>query len=302
MFFHTEISLLAFLTDLIIGELRIKHPISFMGDYITYFEKRFYKDSFFRGIILSLSLLVLVLLFSYFIEYAVQLGSDYFELIILGIISSSGIAGNMLYNSVKNVLTSNNPKIELSMLVSRDTNNMDDSDINKACIETYSENISDGLVAPLFYLLLFGFEAMFIYKAINTLDSMVGYRTNKYNKFGRFSARLDDIVNFIPSRITGFIIFIVSFRLSSLKYIFKFAHLHDSPNAGIPISAMAGALGIALGGNTYYNGILKNKPYFGYNKIIISKAYVYKALSYHNRINLLIFLFLLGLLLWKVLA
>ena len=98
------------------------------------------------------------------------------------------------------------------MLVSRDTTTLSNSDVNKAAIETYAENLSDGVIAPLFYLLCFGLVGAFVYKAINTLDSMVGYRNTRYEKFGKFSARVDDVANYIPSRITALIIALLFFK------------------------------------------------------------------------------------------
>lgn len=289
---HFEISLLAYIIDKIFGEFRFikfyKHPVIFMGDFISWFEKRFYKDSIARGVILNLSLLSLIFVVVFFIDFFVD------NVFVLALIASSGLASKSLFDSVKEIL--NTPQ-NIKYLVSRDTNNLNQSDINKASIETYAENLSDGVIAPLFYLLLFGLYGLFIYKGINTLDSMVGYKNDKYEKFGKFSAKLDDIANYIPSRITAVLIALLFWSKKALLGFYSFGKLHESPNAGHPISAMALSLDISLGGDTSYFGKIKHKPYFGNGKKEITKEDLSKALSLQIRLDLFIIVFLiLGLL------
>jgi len=171
-------------------------------------------------------------------------------------------------------------------LVSRDTKDLSSSDINKAAIETYGENLSDGVVAPIFYLLIFGIVGLFVYKAINTLDSMVGYRNKRYERFGKFAALLDDIVNYIPSRITALLISILMSSKKAYENTFKYGKLHESLNAGYPISAMAGVCDISLGGDTSYFGKLKSKSYFGDGIKEITANHILKALSFQRRFNI----------------
>jgi adenosylcobinamide-phosphate synthase len=199
----------------------------------------------------------------------------------------------MLYESVKEVISSENPKYAISMLVSRDTKDMSDSDINKAAIETYAENLNDGVIAPMFYILLFGVIGAFIYKAINTLDSMVGYRNKRYENFGKFSAKLDDVVNYIPSRITAVLIALFFKSTKALKEFYAFGAKHESPNAGHPISAMALALGIKLGGPTSYFGKIKDKAYFGEGKEDITKEDISKALNFKSILDALLLIILI---------
>lgn len=282
---YIEIFLLAYLIDAIFSEFSevkyLKHPIIIIGSYISWFEKKFYKDTVFRGFILTFTLISFVFFITYFLSLV---DSVLFQ----AFLASFTISSKMLYDSVKNVIESKNPKLAISMLVSRDTKNMNESDINKASIETYAENLSDGVIAPIFYLLLFGLIGAFIYKAINTLDSMVGYRNEKYEKFGKISAKLDDIVNYIPSRITAVLIAIIFKSTYALKNFYSFGKLHDSPNAGHPISSMALAINIKLGGPTSYFGKIKDKPYFGIGKEIIEKKDVREALKFKLRFDLLI--------------
>lgn len=277
---------IAYITDKIFGEFQsITHPVIYMGRYISWYEKRFYKDSIFSGVILNLSLISIVATISFFIEYA--LGNSPISQIILGIISSTTIASNMLYSAVKDTI--DNPD-SIKYLVSRDTDELSISDKYKASIETYSENLSDGVIAPLLYLILFGMLGAFIYKAINTLDSMVAYRNDKYEKFGKFSAKVDDIANFIPSRLTAILILLLFNKLDKIPLMLKQGSLHDSPNAGYPISAMGLSINILLGGDTSYFGKIKKKPKFGEGSENITKNDVINALSIQNRLDTTIIL------------
>ncbi len=278
---YFDVAVVAFVVDKLFGEFSfIKHPVVLMGDFISWFEKKFYKKSVCRGMLLTLSLILIV----YLVVYLVTLIDNFF---ILGVIASTGIASNMLYKSVKDILI--NPQ-NIKFLVSRDTKNLTQSDINKAAIETYAENLSDGVIAPIFYLVIFGLEGLFIYKAINTLDSMVGYKNEKYEKFGKFPAKLDDVANFIPSRLSACLIMLLSF---TCKNFYKYAKLHDSPNAGYPISAMAMALHVKLGGDTSYFGKLKKKAYFGEGRETIEQDDLKRALSLQVKLEISIILFLI---------
>jgi len=278
-----EIALMAFFIDRVFGEFTfVKHPVVIMGAFITWFEDKFYKDSIIRGVLLTVSLLFIVFIATIILQVFLN------NSLILAIIASTGIASKMLYDSVRDVMYSHNSKEAVSMLVSRDTKDMSLNDVNKACIETYAENVSDGVIAPLFYLVFFGISGLFIYKAVNTLDSMVGYRNEKYERFGKFSARLDDVLNYIPAKITTVLIAVLFGSFKALKDSFKYGHLHDSPNAGYPITAMASVLGLKLGGPTSYFGKIKDKPYFGDGKIDIFKKDVFHALTFRNRFDAMI--------------
>jgi adenosylcobinamide-phosphate synthase len=270
----------------------IRHPVIIMGDYIKWFEKRFYKDTIFNGAVLTITLTLIV--YSLAHALTLSLGDSYISIVILSIITSTTIASKMLYDSVKDIIQ--NPH-HIRYLVSRDTENLSSSDINKATIETYAENLSDGVIAPLFYLLIFGVEGAFIYKAINTLDSMVGYRNPRYEKFGKFSAIVDDIANYIPSRITAIFIALLFFSKNALLKFYSFGKKHKSPNAGHPISAMALSIGVKLGGDTAYFGKMISKPYFGEGKKEISTSDIDKSLSLQVRLDILLII-ILGILLW----
>lgn len=291
MFF--EVALIAYIIDFIFSEFQklkfLKHPIIFMGEYISWFEKRFYKDSIFQGFLLCISLVFIVFSIVYLISFIDNI-------FIQGLFASFTLSSKMLYDAVKDVVSSNDLQIKkekISMLVSRDTSNMSNSDVNKAAIETYAENLSDGVIAPLFYLLCFGLVGAFVYKAINTLDSMVGYRNAKYEKFGKFSARLDDVANYIPSRLTALIIALLFFSKKAFLEFYKYGKKHESFNAGLPISAYALALNVKLGGPTSYFGKIKNKPFFGNGKENIENSDVLKALEFKTRLDVFIIIVLI---------
>ena len=288
-----EVALIAYIIDRFFGEFEkvkfFKHPIIFMGDYISWFQKKFYKDSILRGSLLTISLLFIV----YVIVSTFALIDNVF---VQGFLASFALSSKMLYDAVKDVLSNDNiedKRYKISMLVSRDTSTLSNSDINKASIETYGENLSDGVIAPLFYLLCFGLVGVYLYKAVNTLDSMVGYRNEKYEKFGKFSARLDDVLNYIPARLTALIIAFLFFSKKAFLEFYKYGKKHESFNAGLPISALALCLNVKLGGPTSYFGKIKNKPYFGDGVEDIKDSDVLNALSLKNRLDIFIILVLI---------
>ena len=275
------VAVLAYLIDRKFGEFSfIKHPIIVIGELISFFEKNLYKKSIFRGLLLVLAVLTVV---SFFVislqEFLTIAFAPFLNIIFTAFIASMFLAHKMLRDSVEGVLNATDKREAISMLVSRDTKELSESDIYKAAIETYAENLSDGVIAPLFYLLFFGLPGIVIYKTINTMDSMIGYKNEKYEKFGKVAARLDDIANYIPSRLTALLIMSVA-KQKDLFAFYKDGKKHDSPNAGHPITAMALALGVQLGGDTSYFGKIKKKATFGEGKKDISKENVQEALNF----------------------
>lgn len=291
-----ELAFAAYFVDTIFGELPCKHPVMFMGDFISVFEKRFYQDSILRGAMLVLSLILTTWLVSFSIVQLSQFLPETLAFFVLAICASTGLAMNMLFVSVKNVSKSENPQKTVSYLVSRDTENMTENEAYKAALETWAENLSDGVIAPLFYLILFGLSGIAIYKAINTMDSMVGYRTARYEKFGKVAARLDDVANYIPARLTAMlIIFLMPNKKQSWQILWRDGDKLDSPNAGYPIAAFAGSLQISLGGAAVYHGKLKLKPTLGDAISPISQTTIQQALKIRARLDGLILLFLWGM-------
>jgi len=273
------ITLFAYIIDRVFGEFSfIKHPVIFMGELIEFFEEKFYKDSVVRGVLLVVFVLSVVGFFAGALYLYLDTLATPINIFFSSLIASMFIAHNMLRKSVLDVLSAKDKKAAIAMLVSRDTEDMSESDIYKASLETYGENLSDGVIAPLFYLALFNLPGIILYKAVNTMDSMVGYRNERYEKFGKAAARVDDILNYIPSRLTAFLIMLLAKRRPLFSF-YKDGKKHESPNAGHPITALALALGVKLGGPTSYFGKLKEKPYFGEGREEIKPRDVTEALK-----------------------
>jgi adenosylcobinamide-phosphate synthase len=287
MFF--ELAALAYLVDMIFGEFPCKHPVVLMGDFISAFERRFYRDRILPGALLVISLIALTLLTSLTLVYLCHLMPDWLSLTVLAVIASTGLAMNMLHDSVAALLTVNNPKQALSYLVSRDTNNMTETEVYKAGLETWAENLSDGVIAPLFYLLVFGLPGLAVYKAINTMDSMIAYKTERYLNFGKTAAIVDDYANYIPARLTALLIVVLAKeRRRSWQCVWCDGNKLESPNAGYPIAAMAGALGVALGGDARYHGKIKHKPTLGLPIIPVDQTTLAKALQMKTGVDILV--------------
>ena len=204
-----------------------------------------------------------------------------------------------MYVHVKRVydeLRNNNIKKarqEVSMIVGRDTNQMNTAEIVSSCIESLAENTSDGIIAPLFWGSLFGLPGIVFYKTVNTLDSMIGYKTPKYQDFGWASARLDAAINMIPSRLTCFLFALTSNRPRNvIKISFQNAKNHRSPNAGWPESAMAGALNIRLSGPRKYGNKLSKEPWLNPTGSLGKAQNILEALAIY-KISVVYFLVLL---------
>jgi len=294
-----ELAIAAYAIDLLIGELPCKHPVMFMGDFISAFERRYYRDNIWAGAVLVLSLVLVTYLISLSIVYLAGLLPPAFALLVLVVCASTGLAMNMLHSSVAGILTAEQPKLAISYLVSRDTEAMTDEDIYKAAIETWAENLSDGVIAPLFYLALFGLPALAVYKAINTMDSMIAYKTPRYFYFGKVAARLDDVANYIPARLTALLIVLIAEdKKRAWHCLLNDGNKLESPNAGYPIATMAGALGVALGGDAVYHGQRKHKPQLGEAIYALSAETLQQGLAMKTRINIVVFsVLMIGMLL-----
>ena len=272
---------IAYVLDLIFGDPQnIIHPVQIIGKVIdigekSLLEKKYKSDrkyKFFAGMILNITVISL----TYGITYLIRRTSE--NSIILTVaeiylmytvfsINSLAREGNRVYNILKEGNIERARK-DLSYLVSRDTGTMDEKMIIRSTMETISENTVDGIVAPMLYMFLGGLPLSMTYKAINTFDSMVGYKNEKYMDFGKFSARLDDVANFIPARVTGILIVISAMILgydykNSLKIFIRDRKNHSSPNSGHAEAGVAGALGVQFGGKVSYFGKEVDKPGIG---------------------------------------
>ncbi len=180
------------------------------------------------------------------------------------------LAGKTLIKEVRMVFKALDESLEkgrtqLSRIVGRDTANLDAQEIRTAALETLAENLSDGVIAPLFWYMLLGVPGMAAYKMINTLDSMIGYKTERYRDFGCWAAHIDDIANWIPARLTALLMVLSAGRPGLLRFVHKYGRQHASPNSGFPESALAGILSCRFGGTHTYFGQEFYKPYIGEN-------------------------------------
>ncbi|WP_370233838.1 MULTISPECIES: adenosylcobinamide-phosphate synthase CbiB [Henriciella] len=183
------------------------------------------------------------------------------------LVASSLLASRSLYQHVSNVaqaLIANDlpaARKAVSLIVGRNPEQLDEAGVARASIESLAENASDGVVAPLFWGALFGLPGLVAYKAINTLDSVIGHRNDQYAAFGGFAARLDDVANLVPARLTGLLISLAGGSMLALKVMIRDAGRHRSPNAGWPEAAMAGALNVRLSGPRLYGGHRTDEPW-----------------------------------------
>lgn len=266
---------MAYILDRAIGDPAwMPHPIRLIGRLVQWLESMLYANSFMAGAMLTLT----VVGSTYAASYALVAGAyEYLPQLIAWLfvvyLAASCIALRGLVDSVRNVLDAaeiDDARQRLSHIVGRDTASLDINAVRRAAIESLAENASDGVIAPMFYLALGGAPLALAYKAASTLDSMVGYNNDRYGLFGRASARLDDLLNFIPARITGALICIGAGIVSggdamrrAFSVMLRDGGNHKSPNSGVPEAAMAGAIDARLGGPSSYGGVLVEKPHIG---------------------------------------
>lgn len=274
---------MGFLLDLIVGDPYVlPHPVRLMGRVIHKLEDRLWKEGALEGQMIRRGLVLVCLVLTaagvtafvlLYVAYAIHPGVGLFIEIIMTyqILATKCLKTESM--KVYRELRQNNlegARYAVSMIVGRDTVSLDDVGVTKAAVETVAENCSDGVIAPMLYLALGGPVLGFLYKAINTMDSMVGYQNDRYRYFGRPAARLDDIANFVPARISAVLMIAVSF-VSGKEYSAKRAwhifrrdrYKHASPNSAQTESVCAGALGIQLAGDAVYSGKTVKKPLIG---------------------------------------
>ncbi|NLI12679.1 adenosylcobinamide-phosphate synthase CbiB [Pelotomaculum propionicicum] len=284
--------LAAYLIDLAVGDPRwLPHPVVLIGKTIEKLEcltRRFAKSPFSlqaagvltAALIAGGSWLTTFLLVSWCFKLNFWAGSFLSVWLISTTIAAKGLAGAA--GEIFALLKAGDlpaARAKVGMIVGRDTGEMDMGSVTRATVETVAENIVDGIVSPVFYAFIGGAPLAMAYRAVNTLDSMLGYKNERYINFGMASARLDDLANYIPARITGILLVTAAFLLRmnpqrALAAILRDAPAHPSPNSGIPESAVAGALGIRLGGLNYYGGRASFRPYMGEDRFSLEPAHI----------------------------
>ena len=253
------------LLDAVFGEPRmlwdrLPHPAVLMGRLVAFLDRTLNtgQDRKSKGV---LALSVLCFIAAVFGSLLSQFGWV-IEIIVAAIL----MAQKSLVDHVRAVATGLRTSIEegrfaVSMIVSRDTKDMNEAQVARSAIESAAENFSDGVIAPAFWFLVGGLPAMLVYKFVNTADSMIGYKTEKYLEFGWASARIDDLLNWIPARLSMLLIVVFAKRSVNCRAIISEAKRHKSPNAGWPEAAMARAINVALAGPRSYDGQLQQLPW-----------------------------------------
>jgi adenosylcobinamide-phosphate synthase len=314
---HVFLAPLALLVERLVGYPRplygaIRHPVVWMGALLAWLDARFNTgdNRKGRGLVALLTLLLVTVAVTGAIAYGVR--QIPFGWVVEALLATAFLAQKELGRAVRAVADALDHSLEagrrqVSQIVGRDPEQLDDAGVARAAIESLAESASDGVVAPLFWLVIGGLPGIALYKAINTADSMIGHKTERYAEFGWASARLDDVVNWIPARLTALLLAGAAFWVKGADAekgwttALRDAKKHASPNAGWPEAAMAGALGCSLGGPRAYEGEVHDLPEFGTGRRDLGPKDIHKALElYAMMLNLALGLALaLGVLLWR---
>ena len=274
---NSAISLLiGWMLDLLLGDpVRLPHPIVWFGKAIAFFEHRLNKGAHrkLKGALTALFLTGTVFLVTWGIRHLLSPYPSYLIILFDALIIFYCLAGTTLIREVQGVFRALDRSLDegrqqVARIVGRDTSEQSAQEVRTAALETLAENLSDGVIAPLFWLALLGTPGMLAYKMVNTLDSMIGYRTERYRDFGCWAAHIDDIANYLPARLTAFLMILSQGNRSvpSLyRFVWRNGKKHASPNSGYPEAALAGILNCRFGGPHHYFGQRFDKPYIGDN-------------------------------------
>lgn len=296
--------LVGWLLDLLMGDpVWLPHPVVGFGKMISFSEKRLNKGGArkMKGALTACFLITFIFVVTWVIRKALfllpsPLGGETGLRFLFDVIAIFYcLAGTTLIREVKQVFKVVDRSLEegrkqVARIVGRDTSELSAQEIRTAALETLAENLSDGVVAPLFWLAVGGVPAMMAYKMVNTLDSMIGYQTERYKDFGCWAAHIDDVANYIPARLTALLMMGSAFvtpsanHRSLFSFIRRYGRNHASPNSGYPEAALAGILDCQFGGPHYYFGEIFYKPYIGENPRPLTTADMEKAV-YVNRIS-----------------
>ena len=281
--------IIGWLLDLLIGDpARLPHPIVWFGKMIAFGEHRLNRGNhrMLKGGLMSIGLIVLVFAVTWFLCHQLSM------IVIDVIIIFYCLAGTTLVREVRAVFLALDRSLDegrqqVARIVGRDTSELSAQEVRTAALETLAENLSDGVIAPLFWLAILGVPGMLAYKMVNTLDSMIGYKTERYKDFGCWAAHIDDVANYIPARLTAFLMILATGRLGLLRFVWKYGRNHASPNSGYPEAALASILNCRFGGPHYYFGQLFDKPYIGDNDRLLNTEDMKKAVRVNRTAEVL---------------
>lgn len=283
--------LIGWLADRMWGDpVNLPHPVVWFGKAIASGEKKWNQgtDKVWKGGLMSVGLIVSV----YMITNGLLHLAGLIHPVLHGFVISVGVfyclAGKTLIDEVREVFYAVDRSLEegrvrVGRIVGRDTTQLSAQEIRTAALETLAENLSDGVIAPMFWFLLLGLPGMMAYKMVNTLDSMIGYKNERYLEFGRIAARIDDMANYIPARLTSFLMLAVSGNWAKRDFVLKYRRAHASPNSGYPESALAAILDCRFGGTHDYFGKPIAKPYIGEHERDFTTEDMQVAICVNNR-------------------
>ena len=273
--------LLGWLLDLLLGDPAwLPHPVVGFGKAIAFCEHRLNRGSHrkVKGAFVAIGLIAVTYIATCFLCYVLNyigctfftLHSSLFTCFFEALIVFFCLAGTTLIREVRAVFLALDRSLEegrkqVARIVGRDTSELSAQEVRTAALETLAENLSDGVIAPLFWFAVLGVPGMLAYKMVNTLDSMIGYKTDRYKDFGCWAAHIDDIANYIPARLTALLMVVVAGKPQLASFVWRNGRRHASPNSGYPEAALAGILNCRFGGPHYYFGQLFDKPYIGDN-------------------------------------
>ncbi len=299
--------LFGWILDLLLGDPAwLPHPVVGFGKMIAFGEHRLNKGTHrkLKGAVLAIGLILATFAATWLLLYAIsKLPSPLGEgLGVKLLLIFFCLAGTTLIREVREVFLALDRSLEegrrqVARIVGRDTTELSAQEVRTAALETLAENLSDGVIAPLFWLALLGVPGMVAYKMVNTLDSMIGYRTERYREFGCWAAHIDDIANYIPARLTAMLMIIVAGRPRLAGFVWRNGCRHASPNSGYPEAALAGILNCRFGGPHYYFGELFDKPFIGENDRALTTEDMKKAIRV-NRMAEVLMVVLVGLCAW----
>ena len=275
--------LIGWLLDLFFGDpSKLPHPIVWFGKAIAFCEHRLNRENHrkLKGALTAVFLIAVTFSLTWFLRSQCSMFNILCSIAFDALIIFYCLAGTTLIREVRAVFIAldrslNEGRKQVARIVGRDTSELSAQEVRTAALETLAENLSDGVIAPLFWLAILGTPGMLAYKMVNTLDSMIGYKTERYKDFGCWAAHIDDIANYIPARLTAFLMILpklFTFHFSLFTFVRKYGRCHASPNSGYPEAALAGILDCRFGGPHYYFGELFDKPFIGTNDRSLTTA------------------------------
>jgi adenosylcobinamide-phosphate synthase len=305
--------LIGWFLDLFLGDPAwLPHPVVGFGKMIAFGERRLNKGTHrkLKGALITIVYIIGVFVAAWFLRTQLSIMHYALSIVFDVVVIFYCLAGTTLIREVRQVFLAVDRSLEegrrqVARIVGRDTSALSAQEVRTAALETLAENLSDGVIAPLFWYMLLGVPGMMAYKMVNTLDSMIGYKTDRYRDFGCWAAHIDDIANYIPARLTALLMILGHWLLTigqkptaksqkPIAFVRKYGRNHASPNSGYPEAALAGILNCRFGGPHYYFGQLFDKPYIGTNDRPLTTDDMKTAVRVNRTAEVLMVLFTLA--------